>query len=192
MCLHNCIYFMVFSIAKFNEVYFVKRNLSLLKKIALQKRHSLSAPEEEGTRALPHRIGRSRLNHQTLLRFSFTNTNHSQDPVQRQRSIFKRKGPVGKVGVLDGLIVHHAKRINLPLLKFPRMSFAQLCGTKSYFIARNLNSFRIVHYQIFDVQTSILLHVHGFFQIFFESSKEGKCMSPMACTVSSKFNLITC
>ena len=89
---------MVFSIAKFNEVYFVKRNLWLLKKIALQKRHSLSAPEEEGTRALPHRIGRSRLNHQTLLSFSFTNTNHSYDPVQRQRSIFKRKGPVGKVG----------------------------------------------------------------------------------------------
>ena len=49
----------------------------LRKKIALQKKHSLSAPEEEDTRVPPHRIGSSRLNHQTFLRFSFTNTNDS-------------------------------------------------------------------------------------------------------------------
>ena len=46
----------------------------------------------------------------------------------------------------------------------------------------NLNNVRIVHYQIFDVrkeavvQTSILLHVHGSFKVFLESSKGGKCM----------------
>ena len=46
----------------------------------------------------------------------------------------------------------------------------------------NLNNVRIVHYQIFDVrkeavvQTSILLHVHGSFKVFLESSKGGKSM----------------
>ena len=49
-------------------------------------------------------------------------------------------------------------------------------------LACNLNSVRIVHYQIIDVhkkavvQTSILLHVHGFFKVFLESSKGGKSM----------------
>ena len=116
-----------------------------IKKIALQKKHSLSASEEEDTRVPPHRIGSSRLNHQTFLRFSFTNTKDSLDTVQGQRSIFKRNWAGGEGG---GLIVHHAKRIHVPLLKFLRMSFAWLCGTKSCFIACDLNSFRIVHYQM--------------------------------------------
>ena len=58
------------------------------------------------------------------------------------------------------LIVYHAKRI--PLLKVPRMSFAQLCGTKTCLFACNLNSLQFLHYQSFDVQKLILIYVHGF------------------------------
>ena len=48
-------------------------------------------------------------------------------------------------------IVYQAKRI--PLLKFPRMSLAYLCGAKNCLLACNLacNRVRIVHYQIVDV-----------------------------------------
>ena len=85
----------------------------------------------------------------------------------------------GAGGDGGGLIVHHAKRIHVPLLKFLRMPFAWLCGTKSCFIACDLNSFRIFHYQMI-------------LDIFLSRRKGGKCMSPMACTVNSKFNLIKC
>ena len=84
--------------------------------MALPKKHSLDAPEEDDTRGLLQIIGSSRLNLQTFFRFSFTNTNDSYDPVERDQSIFKHKSPGG-----GGLIVHQAKRI--PLLKFPKLSF---------------------------------------------------------------------
>ena len=162
MCLHNCIYFMVFSIAKFNEVYFVKRNLWLLKKIALQKRHSLSAPEEEGTRACrtesadldwiakPSYVFPLRI--QIILRTQF-------------RGIGAFSNVKGRWGRWGTRWAHRTPRQAYTFTS-TQISQSVVCivmWNKKLFIARNLNSFRIVHYQIFDVQTSILLHVLGFF-----------------------------
>ena len=42
--------------------------------------------------------------------------------IQRRRSVLKRGGGGG--GEVGGLIVHQAKRIYIPLLEFPKMSFA--------------------------------------------------------------------
>ena len=56
-----------------NEVYFYNEK-SLAVKLHCQKEFTECSWKED-TWGLPHRIGSLRLNHQTFLRFSFTNTN---------------------------------------------------------------------------------------------------------------------
>ena len=81
-----------------------------IKKIALQKKYSLSAPEEEDTRAPPHRIGSSRLNHQTSYVFLL----RIQMILRTQfRGSEAFSNVIGAGGEGGGLIVHHAQRIHV-------------------------------------------------------------------------------
>ena len=79
-----------------NEVYFYNEK-SLAIKLHCQKVFTECAWEED-TRGLPNRIGSPRLNHQTFLRFSFTNTTDFRTQFRGIRAFYKRKGPAGEVG----------------------------------------------------------------------------------------------
>ena len=79
-----------------NEVYFYNEK-SLAIKLHCQKAFTECAWEED-TRGLPNRIGSPRLNPQTFLRFSFTNTTDFRTQFRGIRAFYKRKGPAGEVG----------------------------------------------------------------------------------------------
>ena len=137
---------MVFSIAKFlRGTIFTTGNLWLLKKLHCKKsiHWVLLKRKTPGSRRTESAV----LDWITRPSYVF--------PLRIQRILwtqFRGSGAFSNVtgagGEGGGLIVHHAKRIHVPLLKFLRMPFAWLCGTKSCFIACDLNSFRIVHYQM--------------------------------------------
>ena len=161
---------MVFSITRYT---FTTRNHWLLNCIA--KKHSPSAPEKRTLGACrtesavldwitkPFYVFPLRI--QLIFRTQFRGI----------RAFYKRKGPAGEVGNSSYTkpSVFHSN--------FPECRLHSV-WTKSCLLACNLNSVRIVHYQIFDVhkkavvQMSISPHVHGSFKVFLESLKGGNCI----------------
>ena len=126
-----------------NEVYFYNEK-SLAIKLHCQKAFTECAWEED-TRGLPNRIGSPRLNHQTFLRFSFTNTADFFGPISEAPEPFTNvRGRRGRWGAHRTPSQAYSTQISQNVVCI-------VCETKSCLLACNLNSVRIVHYQIFDV-----------------------------------------